>query len=234
MNTDFNMFKRRRPVHQAVGVFLFVALLLSITACGPTIKFFDATPSRLCKGDSTTVSWKIKGDTNGILSAAPTNDLAKPTMKISVPSEGSRNFMPEEDSRYTIAARSDEKVFSEYDVLVFDSQCPKDFGEVAKRDTSNADVRVAVIAPRQEKWPDNLRVETVSSTFQRELTVIHEGHQITLSADGSPSEELRGTKVNGEWTIKTKLLPNEMGENPSQPPPTLLGISISFHCEQGG
>lgn len=208
-------------------LFYFLSLILFVQACGPEIKVFDATPSRLCKGDSTTITWEIDRDKSGILSSSLIDDLTIPNMSVSVDKEGSKRFELYEDTRFKITAHKDEHVYSEYDVLVYNVRGEKDFGETAKQDTTKADVMLAVFSPRKEKWPDKLRVDTVSSTFQRELTVIHENHQIILPSDGTPSDELRGSKVNGEWIIKTQLMPDEKSDRP----PDTLAVTISFYCE---
>ncbi len=50
----------------------FIPLLLATAACAPTIYQFEATPSRVCKGQSSTLSWNASH--GGSITATPPNE----------------------------------------------------------------------------------------------------------------------------------------------------------------
>ena len=54
--------------------FVVICLLLgtSTAACAPTIYRFDATPSRVCKGQTSTLSWAASN--RGSITASPPNE----------------------------------------------------------------------------------------------------------------------------------------------------------------
>ncbi len=73
--------------------YLFLPLVLFATACAPTIYNFDATPSSVCKGASSTLRWKSTH--RGSITATPPNESPG-----SVFSEGSSVVTPQASGTY--------------------------------------------------------------------------------------------------------------------------------------
>ena len=106
---------------------LYAPLLLASAACSPTIYQFQATPSSVCKGQSTTLRWNANH--GGTITASPPNDSPG-----TVFGQGSSVVTPKASGTYQFQAKH-LLLTSEQDVKV----------EVA--DTCNEPAPAAAAAP---------------------------------------------------------------------------------------
>jgi hypothetical protein len=75
----------------------FCLLLACSAGCAPTIYQFDATPARVCKGQSSTLHWKSTH--RGSITASPPNDSPGVVF-----SEGSSVVTPQASGTYHLEA----------------------------------------------------------------------------------------------------------------------------------
>ncbi|MEW6144153.1 MAG: hypothetical protein AB1598_03935 [Thermodesulfobacteriota bacterium] len=207
---------------------IWIAILpLYITACAPKIVSFQASPGRLCKGQNTVVSWSVVG--GALLLATP---LTSGTGV--VPSSGSKSFTPLKPTKFTIIAmRSGKDVFAEQEVVVVESGNTQSLVIETQPDGAHGLIAKETLKP--QIWDDMMRIDTISGQSNRALRVFHEGHEIILPADGTPSDQMRGAKISGLWEIRANLLSGEVMGDPTHAPPDRLRVLVNLTCRsQGG
>jgi hypothetical protein len=191
--------------------------LCSLFGCCPEIEHFDATPHRICPGGSATVSWNVRGDAT--LSASPARAATG-----AVDASGRRSFVLAQTTTFTLAVKGLEE-FREQEVQVFaGADEEEDVGGQAECH-GNELVATAKLPPGD--WDDLARVATVRENqfaALRPLTVVHAGRTATLTG-AAPSAALAGTKVSGDWEIRSPLSPGE-GCNP----PPALELTVRVEC----
>lgn len=204
-----------------------IAFLIVITACAPKITSFQASPRRLCEGQNTVVSWEVEG--HALLSSEPVMDGTGP-----VPSSGSMNYALFEPTLFKIIVmRGGKDAFAEQEVAVFASGDTKTIVIETYPDSTQGLVAKETLSP--QVWDDMMRIDSISGQSGRALNITHEGRKITLPADGSPSDLMRGAKMSGLWEIRANLLSGEVMGDPTHAPPDRLRILVSLTCvTQGG
>ncbi len=208
-----------KHVFRAVCV---IAVVGSMAACMPKIAAFQADPQQLCMGQSTTLSWQVRGEAR--LSAQP------PLAGVgAVDSVGSRLFAPVETTLFTMTAtHQGQEAFAKQEVVVraMESQQPI----VLRTRPVPPDGLVAVETLPPADWDELLRIDTIAGQSPRPLRIVHEGRDVLLPADGSVSDQLRGTKVSGRWEIHAELLPGEVIGDPAHAPPDRLRLLAHLSC----
>lgn len=201
---------------------LLLILALSLPACArPKIDRFDAAPRRLCRDQTTTLSWAVKG--TPVLSADPPVAGTGP-----VDPEGSLTVSPEVSTVFTLrverggkSARANQEVVvyatSPEVPVVIDSEPGPDGGLVAATAVPAAD------------WDDGLRIALVSNDADRPLTVRHGGREAVL-ASGETSDALAGLVMSGSWELAAGLLPGEVMGDPAHAPPDRLRLRVALDC----
>lgn len=209
MNTKFN-------------ILWIIIFFVYIAACKPEIETFKANPSRLCEGQTTTLSWESKGDT--ILNASPSIVGTG-----AVHNTASAGFKPIKDTTFKLTAtRGGKNAYAEQDVLVFSNEKEKEIVIRTKPDGHGGLLAIETLKP--EVWDEMIRIKSISNLSGRSIQVTHEGKSITLSGDGTPSTELKGQKMSGTWGLRANLLSGEVIGDPSQPPPDRLRMLITLSC----
>ncbi len=203
-------------------IMCLLAVVVSMAACEPKIVSFEASPRKLCTGQSTTLSWKVNG--KAVLLADP--PLAGTG---AVSSTGSRVFAPAEKTIFTIRAmRSGKDAFARQEVVTLATEEEKQI--VIKTEPDGAGGLVAADTLPSAAWDDFLRIDTISGHSHRPLRVLHEGREVTLPADGSESDQMKGLKVSGRWEIHAGLQPGEVMGDPNHAPPDRLRVLIHLSC----
>jgi len=206
-------------------IWILVTLVL-ISACKPEIESFQASPRHICEGQEITLSWQIKG--KAILGSQPPIDGTGPVSDIAT-----AGFKPRSDTRFILTVmRGGKNDYAEQDIVVFSNKVEQEIVIRTKPDGQGGLVAIETLKP--EVWDDMIRVMSISSLSRRSIRVIHNGRSITLSGDGTSSEELKGQKLSGTWELRANLLPGEVMRDPKNPPPDRLGILVILSCINTG
>jgi hypothetical protein len=208
---------------------LRVGLLLStllttgaLTACSPKVYVFQASPTRLCAGQSTTLTWKIRGA--GLLTSVPSLPGTGP-----VGDSGARSFLPTDTTHFSITATKGGKV-AQGDVVVIPFQVGVEKSLRFRADSLEDTMLVALGDLASEDWDSAVRIRSVADTLDRPLRVTHAGKDVELQAGGAVSESLKGTPVSGHWELRAPRLSREIAGATSPPPRDRLGVLLTLDC----
>jgi hypothetical protein len=82
---------------------------------------------------------------------------------------------------------------------------------------------------KPEDYAPSLLVGRVSNPADRELVVLHGGHELRLAAHSS-SDALNNATLVGPWTVRLRLKEGEScgGASPNMPPP--IRVDVLAHC----
>lgn len=200
-----------------------LAVVVSVGACGPKIVSFEATPRQLYTGQSTTLSWNVKGDAV-LLSEPPLAGTG------AIPSTGSQSFTPCKNTAFKIIAmRNGKDAVAGQDVITFGPEEEKQIMFLTQPARDGL-IAIGILAPAA--WDDLVRIDTISGQSHRPLWVWHDGHEVTLTDDKIASDQMRGLKVSGRWEIHARLLTEEVMRVPNHVPPDRLYILVHLSCQK--
>lgn len=204
-------------------IFSLLAVVVSMAACEPKIVSFEASPRQLYTGQSTTLSWNVKGEAV-LLSEPPLIGTG------AIPSTGSRSFAPCKKTAFKIIAmRNGKDAVANQDVLTFATEEEK---QIVIMTQPGGDGLIAIGIEPPAPWDDLVRIDTISGQSHRPLRVWHDGHEVTLTDDKIASDQMRGLKVSGRWEIHAGLLHGEVMRNPDHAPPDHLSILLHLSCQK--
>ena len=209
-------------MNRNLKVLLLLTAVISILACAPKIVSFEASPIFVCVGQSTRVSWKVRG--SAVL-------LSNPILPGTgaVESTGFQRFTPTGTTIFTIkAARNGREAFLDQAVVSLPGRTGREMVISVKPSVDGDLVGVETIKP--SILSDFKSIETIRGDTDRPITVLHEGREVLLKADGTPSEEMRGTGFSGYWEIRAKPLPGEKVDDPAHAPPNYFRLLVSLSC----
>ena len=196
---------------------LAVFAVLGATACAPSIKEFTALPLNACEGQPVNLSWQVQG------SATLTADPPVPGLG-SVASSASRSVTPHGTTVFKLTVRRLLKTaVLRRTVTILAEPQEQAFDFIPQQDEDGSLHAEQELS--EEKWGE-LRVDTIANASARPLRVIHEGREVNLAEDGTPSEGLRGTPVTGTWKLYAHTVPGGTND--------LLEVNIRLTCERGG
>ena len=199
-----------------------VVVVGSMAACMPKIIAFQANPHQVCMGQGTTLSWEVRGE--AMLSAKPPLAGVGPVEPV-----GSRLFAPVETTMFTMTAtHQGQEAFAQQEVVV--RAMTSEQLIVLRTQPESPDGLVAVETLPPADWDDLLRIDTIAGQSGRPLRIVHEGRDVFLAADGSASDQLRGTTVSGRWEVHAGLLPGEAIGDPAHAPPDRLRLLAHLSC----
>jgi hypothetical protein len=201
---------------------LLFAVMISTLACTPKIVSFEASPILVCEGQSTRVSWKARGST-----VLLSNPILPGTG--AVESTGFQRFTPTGTTIFTIkAAGNGREAFLDQVVVSLPSRTEREI--VINVKPSVDGVLVGVETIKQSILSDFKNIETIRGDTDRPITVLHEGREVILQADGVSSEGMRGTGFSGYWEIRAEPLPGEEVGDPAHAPPDNFRLLVSLSC----
>ena len=196
-------------------------MMASAATCSAQVLSYEAMPSRLCAGDSTTLRWHVRG--NATLTAEPSisglpNADAVDSARVS----------PMLTTVFTLAIqRSSKKFYARQEVVILDPNSPRTLVDIATPLGSDSIETILRLEPRI--WDTKARVITVTARSGRPLAVTHDGRRVTLT-DAAASNELQGTPLSGVWIIHAPLQPGEVMGDSVHPPPDRLRLVVQFGC----
>jgi hypothetical protein len=209
-----------------VAVLLLTAAFSS--CCKPRVTRFDATPPILC-GQATVLRWEASGDVVMHLETEPTPP----------PSETCAAGGRETLALTLVATRHGEEDQRPIEVVQLHPAASEPIAFATKTLAGN-DV-LAGGEKNLKLWVRNeanaaplaneVVVTSVVACGGRGIEVAHDGKTASLSADGTPSNDLAGTPVGGNWELRSPLTPGELANPRSRPKE--LKILASIECRKG-
>jgi hypothetical protein len=204
---------------RAVSVVVIVG---SMAACMPKIVAFQANPYQVCRGQSATLSWEVRGE--AVLSAKPPLAGVGPVEPV-----GSRMFAPVETTMFTMTAtHQGQEAFAQQEMVVRATESEQLIVLRTRPESPDGLVAAETLPPAD--WDDLLRIDTIAGQSGRPLRIVHESRDVLLPADGSASNQLRGTAVSGRWEVHAGLLPGEVVGDPAHAPPDRLRLLAHLSC----
>lgn len=205
-----------------IPAFLLLVTAITIVGCAPKIVSFEASPRLVCEGQSTRVSWKTRGSTLLL------SDPRLPGTGTVEPS-GSRRFTLKKTTTFTLkATRNNREALFEQVVFTLPSTMKEEIVVHVKPDGDGGLVGVETLAPLI--IDDFMRVETIRGPSDRPIKVIHEGKEVSLPANGTSSDGIRGTRFTGRWEVRAERLPGEKIDDPTHAPPDTLRFLVRLSC----
>jgi len=212
-----------RPSLPTITPSFTLSLTLSLAGCA-SIHHFDANPSRVCRGESVTLSWDATA--RGAISASPPNDspgsvLAQGTSVVTPTASGSYHL------EVSTLVTSDSR---DVNVEVADGKS----APIAQAATDASASCVGKISTVTANAPQELSGATVAFVTsdkddKHSYHVEHGGKSADLAPGGS-AQAFKGTPVGGEWTLALTLLPGEKCGAPSAP--AKLSVVVVTSCDQ--
>lgn len=200
-------------------------LLVALAGCAPKIARFDVLPHHVCARTPSAVTWKISG-TPDLHLAPPLKPLAKQPLI----------YAPEIDTVFTLRVKRwpRKPKVSETEVTVYPftrTQVSDD--ELPFRLSCEDGILTGILDRPLSEWDSKLVVVgTVGSDDARDLTVQHDGHSVTLTADMPSTTAFQGTPVAGIWRLSAPLLTAERCGSPAAAPPALIILTAQLSCSR--
>jgi hypothetical protein len=205
---------------------LGLALLVAVCGCKPpSVEYFRAQPSVVCRGRATQLSWSA---------SAPSVVVDKETgetVGATAPS-GSVTVTPQRPkTTYELRATNFmQTIAHDLDVETITDASPRKIGaSVAMPNASCAGDTLTVVAnPPADQWDAIIAVADVVAQPERALHVEHLGRSADLAA-GASSDAFSGVALVGAWTLSTRL---KSGEACGVSAPRNLAVTVSRTCAQ--
>lgn len=212
------MYTNRRRV--LLGLILFA--LFAMSACAsPKINQFATDPRRMCQGQTTLLSWSVKG--TPVLESEPPVTGTGP-----VSAAGSLNLTLDETTVFTLrVTRGGKSAYARQEVVVFPTAATIPLVIATEPDTSGGLVAMTT-APAQD-WDAELRIATVTNASDRAVKVRHDGREVDLGV-GEVTSALADVGVSGVWELRAGLLPQEIIGDPAHAPAEALRLQVTLTC----
>ena len=198
------------------------ALVLAVVAaagvaCAAKVARFDIVPSHVCAGTSVKLDMQVKG--------TPSVTVSPP-----LPQEPGQTYIPMTTTRFLLKVRRWplKPVGSEAEVKVMPGDPPEP-DEITASVTCQANKVAGSVQRPAFEWDPRLRVTTVESGEDREISISHAGRSATLTPQNPTTNVFAGTSPSGDWTLRSPLKPGEeCGADLA--PPNLLNVSAQVRC----
>jgi hypothetical protein len=209
--------------HATSPIAIALPVLLLGAGCA-SIHHFDASSSKVCKGESVTLSWDATA--KGEISATPPNSSPG-----SVFAQGTSVVTPNASGRYhlevsTLVASDSRDV----NVEVTEGKSAL----VTRAATDGSASCVGKVSTVTATAPAELAGATVAFVTsdqddKHSYHIEHDGKSADL-APGGVAQAFKGSAVAGEWTLSLTLLPGEQCGTPSAPPK--LSVQVVTSCDK--
>lgn len=198
-------------------------ILAGVSCAKPKIGTFDADPQRICKGQTTRLSWKVTGEAT--LSATSPLPGTGP-----IASEGQRQFAPDTTTIFVLSVtRGGKQKRAHQEVVVLDTGAPVPIVIATEPDSAGGLVARETAPP--EDWDHDLRIALVMNISDRPITVSHGGTEATVGPR-VPSDAFQDLPVSGSWTLRADLKEGEEMGNPEHAPPDRLRLELTLKCRE--
>jgi len=198
-----------------------IPLALGSAGCA-SIQHFDANPSKVCRGESVTLSWDATA--KGRISATPPNDSPG-----SVFAQGTSVVTPSASGTYhlevsTLVASDSRDV----KVEVADGQTAP-IGQAANDASASCVGKISTVTATAPQELANAKVAFIASPKDEKHTyhIEHDGKSADLPPGGTVPT-FKGSPMSGEWTLSVTLLEGEKCGTPTAP--TKLSIDVVTSC----
>jgi hypothetical protein len=193
---------------------LAAALLATAqSGCAPRIRSFVVAPPSVCPGDPAPVAtWSANGSLS--LSVAVDPEQLDGGAASAAP-DGSHLV-----ALRLLATRNGQEAAATQWIQVFPQSFPNDI--VFAADPVEGGV-VAKGTKNVARWADRFEIATLAASDGRRVEVLHAGTRAVLPASGTPSAELAGTPLGGEWELTWRA-------SDSGPAPDSLTVHAMVRC----
>jgi hypothetical protein len=189
-------------------LFLCVGLSL-LVACHPRIYSFTVDPKSIGPGDPIRVSWEVKG---------------QPSLQIrDYPYPGDSNTGDKLRYITLVVTRNHQEISQVVQVAVRSDSATD---EIAFRPVISGDSLVAAGVNNPVRWGDHFDILSVTDGGSRVMEVSHAGITRELRPGDKPEDAFKGTPVQGDWTFRCQMTPEE--KNHQRPLPVFLRIFITI------
>ncbi|SEK68708.1 hypothetical protein [Nitrosovibrio tenuis] len=213
--------REKLRTHDRLLVLTTLLLTPFIAGCAQ-IKLFSVAPSTVCPGETVQIDWKASDRV--MLNAVPSVEGVGEG-----PPEGSRSFMPTENTRFILNVPGLLKSAQrEWDVTVIPSQSSRLLGGVAQCG-GNPPFASASFSIQQKDSSSRVRAVSVGNNYHRHLVVSKDDIEVEIPPDGS-TDGFKNASVIGTWTIRTPLGTNEACENVLDAIRNRLTIKTQMSC----
>jgi hypothetical protein len=199
-----------------------VPVVLASAACA-SIQHFEATPAKVCRGESVTLSWDATAP--GSISATPPN--ASPG---SVLAQGTSVVTPSVSGRYhlevsTLVASDARDV----NVDVTDGKAAA-ISQAANDASASCVGKVSTVTATAPQELASAKVAFIASAKDDKHTyhIEHDGKSADL-APGASAQTFKGSPMSGEWTLSLTLVEGEKCGTPTAP--SKLSVDVVTSCE---
>lgn len=204
-----------------IAIACAVPLVLTSLGCA-SIQRFDATPSKVCRGESVTLSWDATA--KGSISATPPNSSPG-----SVFAQGTSVVAPSVSGTYhlevsTLVASDSRDV----KVEVTDGKTAP-IGQAATDASASCIGKTSTVTATAPQDLAGAKVAFVASAKDDKHTyhIEHDGKSADLPPGGTV-QTFKGSPMSGEWTLSLTLLEGEKCGTPTAP--VKLSIDVVTSC----
>jgi hypothetical protein len=191
-----NMFKKY--FKNRINYFLFIFISIYVYSCGPQINSFTVEPLTISSKDSVKIKWDVSGEATLLF-----HEKINPDDSITIFRE------------FTLVVQKGGKEVKRFiQVTVIPDESTT---EIIFTTSLRGDTLVAEGEKNIARWGNLFQVLNVSSSSGRNLTVKHSGKTAELDKDGSQSNVLEGTPVEGHWEFRSLLTGSEKADLSSAP-----------------
>ena len=192
------------------------------SSCAAKINRFTVLPHDICKGTPVIADWDTTGGRARVSTEPPLNP--KPP----------RVYLPVTTTTFILTVKPliGSQVAQPNEVTVFDgSDSQPESDGISFENLRCQGGQVVGTADRPfSGWDPKLTVLSVESGDSRDVTVTHEGHHATLTAQNPVSNAFRGSKLGGAWTVSVPLLPSEKCDGTGAKPPAVVIVTAQVYC----
>jgi hypothetical protein len=191
----------------------WLAVSCAAGACAPKIHNFEALPNHICPGTSVKLDVQVTGN------ATVTNDR-------SLQPQPDGTYAPTETTRFSLkVSRSFRKKGSEAGVEVMPNP---DEITVSVKCEGNL-LRGSLVDRLPVAFDARLKVTTLETGADRELSITHEGREARISPEKPSTTVFDGTSPAGPWAVSAPLLPGEKCGSAPEPPHRFI-LSAGTRC----
>ena len=207
---------RKNYFHNIFSPILFLFISVLFYCCKPSIRSFTVKPLTITSLDSVKATWDVSG--------APTLLIHENTI---VP-DSTRGIVVAKYLELTLVARKggkETKRMIQVTMLPSESSNEIVFSNVL---STNGDTLIAKGEKNKLRWGDEFQIVSVASHSKRQLYVRHSGKSAELSSDGTPSNALEGTPIEGPWEIRSLVTAAEKKDLKTAPETLSINTTIQY------
>lgn len=201
---------------------LLLIALSGLPACAARINEFTVRPHEVCGGTPVKVDWSVRGGS------------AKVTARPQLSPQSGTTYIPTTTTQFILSVEPylGRPKLSETEATVYTGTASQpEFSDIAFTTTCQGGRIVATAERSFAEWDPRLTVGSVEAEEDRDVTLSHEGREVTLTAQQPSTQVFDGTKLAGTWSVAVPLLSTESCDGTGEEPPDLIIVTAHVRCE---